>query len=69
MAEADRAMMAREVRRLENQINHKQKMIDGYSSEIPRLMDRRDVLLEKIAQDYADTNNAIIERIEAEGEA
>jgi hypothetical protein len=54
MAEADRTMMAREVRRIENKIKYKERMIAEYKAEIPRLDRRRDELLQKIADDYAE---------------
>lgn len=52
MAEEDRAMMAREVKKIGNRIEHRRQQIRNFQAEIPKLEARRDELLKKIADDY-----------------
>jgi uncharacterized coiled-coil DUF342 family protein len=52
MAEEDRAMMAREVKKIGNKIEYRRQQIKMYQDQIPALEARRDELLKKIADDY-----------------
>jgi phage host-nuclease inhibitor protein Gam len=42
------AMKAREARRIENQINHRKKVIESYTAELAGLQERYDALLDEI---------------------
>lgn len=52
MAEEDRAMWAREARKLDNKIAFRLKTIEDAQKDLPKLVARRDELLKKIAEAY-----------------
>jgi hypothetical protein len=56
----DRAMLAREVRRIGNKIAYKEKVIKEYQDEIPKLEARQQELLDKIAAMYEDKGSAAL---------
>ena len=58
MTAEDRAMWAREAKRLANKIAYKQQVIKEYQDEIPELERRRSELLDKIAEDYDEERNS-----------
>jgi hypothetical protein len=49
MDKDERAMLAREARRIQNQIAHREKMIAGYQQQLPLLNTRLDEVLAKLA--------------------
>lgn len=53
---AERAMWAREARRLENQIEYRQSLIRKAGAELVELTKLLDELLVKIADDYVTDN-------------
>lgn len=56
VTDKDRAMWAREARRIENKIAHKRRTIALAEEEIPALDAEHQRLLDRIAADYAEEN-------------